>query len=327
MKGKAKIVIAASAVLLLLTTFVFSGCKEEQAEDLQNTSIEVVDGEGNIIALDRPVERIIVLAPSILEIADGLGVMEKIIEVDNFSVMAGEALAAGFEGVGDNQSLNVERIAELDPDILIAITGGPEDDYNKVRELGIPVYRVINVMGMDGVYQEILNISKITGKEERGLELIGDLRSQVEDISSKVEGLTDDQRPAVFYEIWNEPLMSAGADTFINDLIEIAGGKNILSEDGLTGWVEYSIETLIEKDPDVIIVPLSLVTDPLSLEVDPSIILEDPRFASINAVIDGDVYIVPDNPVSRPSQNIIKGLQMLARAIHPEIFGEFEIIE
>ncbi|MCJ7666167.1 MAG: helical backbone metal receptor, partial [Actinobacteria bacterium] len=218
-------------------------------------------------------------------------------------------------------------IAELDPDILIAITGGPEEDYNKVKELGIPVYRVIDVMGMEGVYQEISNISKITGKEEKGLEMIEDLRSQVEEISSKSEGLTDDQRPEVFYEIWNEPLMSAGADTFINDLIEIAGGKNILSEDGLTGWVEYSIETLIEKDPDVIIAPVSLVIDPLSLEVDPSIILGDPRFASINAVIDGDVYIVPDNPISRPSQNIIKGLQMLARAIHPEIFGKFEIIE
>ena len=114
--------------------------------------------------------------------------------------------------------------------------------------------------------------------------------------------------------------MSAGEDTFINDLIEIAGGKNILSEDGLMGWVEYSIETLIEKDPDVIIAPVSLAADP-------SVILEDQRFASIKAVVNGDVYIIPDNPISRPSQNIIKGLQMLAKAIHPEIFGEFEIIE
>lgn len=320
MIGKAKMVIAVLIVVLLLVAFGLFGCKEKPAEDLQNTSIEVVDGEGNSIALDQPAEKIIVLAPSVLEIADGLGVMEKVIEVDSFSVMMGETLAAGFEGVGDYQSLNVERIAELDPDIVIAITGGPEDDYDKVRELGIPVYRIVDVRGMDGVYEEILNISKITGKEEKGLELIGDLKSQVEEISSKVEGLTDDQRPRVFYEIWNEPLMSAGADTFINDLIEIAGGKNILSEDGLTGWIEYSIETLIGKDPDVIIAPVSLATDP-------SVILEDPRFASISAVIDGYVYIIPDNPISRPSQNIIKGLQMLARAIHPEIFGEFEIIE
>jgi len=301
MTGKTKMMIAALITILLLATFASFGCKEEPIEEIQNISIEIIDGEGNSIVLDQPAEKIIVLAPSVLEITDGLGAMEKVIEVDNLS-------------------LNVERIAELDPDILIALTGGPDDDYNKVAELGIPVYRVVDVRGIEGVYEEISNISKIIGKETEGLELISDLKSEVESIRSKVEDLTDDERPDVFYEIWNEPLMSAGEDTFINDLIEIAGGKNILSDDGLMGWVEYSIETLIEKDPDVIIAPVSLATDP-------SVIIEDPRFATISAVINGDVYIIPDNPISRPSQNIIKGLQMLARAIHPEIFGEFEIIE
>lgn len=320
MTGKAKMIIAVLITVLLLATFTFFGCKEEPVEEIQKISIEVIDGEDNSIVLDQPAERIIVLAPSVLEIADGLGAMEKVIEVDSFSVMMGETLAAGFEGVGDYQSLNIERIAELDPDILIAITGGPDEDYNKIAELGIPVYRVVDVRGIEGVYEEISNISKIIGKEKEGLELISDLKSEVEDIKSKVADLTDDQKPDVFYEIWNEPLMSAGEDTFINDLIEIAGGKNILSEDGLMGWVEYSIETLIEKDPDIIIAPVSLAADP-------SVILEDQRFASIKAVVNGDVYIIPDNPISRPSQNIIKGLQMLARAIHPEIFGEFEIIE
>ncbi len=320
MTGKTKMIITVLITVLLLATFTFFGCKEEPVEEIQKISIEVIDGEDNSIVLDQPAERIIVLAPSVLEIADGLGAMEKVIEVDSFSVMMGEILAAGFEGVGDYQSLNIERIAELDPDILIAITGGPDDDYNKIAELGIPVYRVVDVRGIEGVYEEISNISKIIGKEKEGLELISDLKSEVEDIKSKVADLADDQKPNVFYEIWNEPLMSAGEDTFINDLIEIAGGKNILSEDGLMGWVEYSIETLIEKDPDIIIAPVSLAADP-------SVILEDQRFASIKAVVNGDVYIIPDNPISRPSQNIIKGLQMLAKAIHPEIFGEFEIIE
>ena len=322
MTGKTKMISAVLIAILLLTTFVFFGCKEEIVEDSAqaDASIEVIDGEDNIIVLDQPAEKIIVLAPSVLEIADGLGAFDTVVEVDSFSVMMGEPLAAGFEGVGDYQSLNVERITELDPDILVAITGGPEDDYNKVVELGIPIYRIVDVRGMEGVYEEISNISKILGKEKEGLEMIDGLKSAVEDIKSKVADIADDGRPDVFYEIWNEPLMSAGGDTFINDLIEIAGGKNILSADGLTGWIEYSLETLIEKDPDVIIAPVSLAADP-------SVILEDQRFATIDAVIDGDVFIIPDNPISRPSQNIIKGLQMLAKAIHPEIFGEFEIIE
>jgi len=241
MTEKTKIIIAVLVTALLLATFSFFGCKEETVEDSM-PSIEVVDGEGNSIVLDQPAEKIVVLAPSVLEIADGLNAMEKVVEIDNFSVMTGEPLAAGFEGVGDYQSLNVERIVELDPDILIAITGGPEDDYNKVAELGIPVYRVVDVRGIEGVYEEISNISKIIGKEKEGLELISDLRSEVEDIKSKVEALEDDQRPDVFYEIWNEPLMSAGEDTFINDLIEIAGGKAIKSAPA--GYLE--IDAIVE---------------------------------------------------------------------------------
>ena len=182
MTGKTKMIIAALMTVLLLATFASFGCKEEPVEEIQNISMEIIDGEDNSIVLDQPAEKIIVLAPSVLEIADGLGAMEKVIEVDNFSVMMGEPLAAGFEGVGDYQSLNVERITELDPDILIAITGGPEDDYNKVAELGIPVYRVVDVRGIEGVYEEISNISKIIGKEKEGLEMIEDLKSEIESI-------------------------------------------------------------------------------------------------------------------------------------------------
>lgn len=340
-----------AVVIMLAAMAVFSGCKEpeqvsvetpkesveevpedsggEAAEEKEAVSEEpeetdgpivVIDGEGTEIVLEKPADKVIVMAPSVLELAEGLGALDKVVEIDSFTVMMGEPLAEGFEGVGDYQSLNVERIAELDPDIVIAITGGPEEDYNKVKELGIPVYRVIDVRGMDGVYEGISNISSIMGVEDSGTALIEDLKTRVEDISSQVEGLSEEDRPTVFYEIWNDPLMSAGVDTFINALIDIAGGVNILAEDELTGWVEYSIETLVEKNPDIIIAPVSLAAEP-------SVILEDQRFATIDAVINGKVYVIPDNPISRPNQNIIKGLQMLAKAIHPEVFGEFEVIE
>jgi iron complex transport system substrate-binding protein len=319
MSKRTKMIIVSVLVLMLLAGTGLFSCKPDQLEDPE-ASIEVTDGEGNLITLEAPAERVIVMAPSVLEIADGLGAMDKVVEIDSFTVMMQEPLAEGYEGVGDYQSLNVERIAELDPDIVVAITGGPEDDYNKVKELGIPVYRIVDVRGMDGVYEEISNISMLLGLAGEGAAMAEDLKNQVEEISSKVEGLSHEDKPGVFFEVWNEPLMSAGTDTFINDLISIAGGINILSIDEMTGWVEYSVETLIERNPDIIIAPMSLAAEP-------SVILEDQRFASIDAVANGKVYIVPDNQVSRPSQNIIKGLQMLAKAIHPEIFGEFEVID
>jgi iron complex transport system substrate-binding protein len=293
---------------------------EENKEEQSVEVIEVLDGDGNTITLEEPAQKVIVLAPSALEIIDGLGAMDLVIEVDNFIVMMQEPLAEGFEGVGDSQSLNVERIAELDPDILITITGGPEEDYNKVAELGIPIYRKTESMGIEGIYEEISNISKLIGLEEAGQQMAGDLKTAVEQISGKVKDLAEADRPTVFYEVWNEPLMSAGKGTFLNDLIEKAGGVNILVLDDVSGWAEYSLETLVDKNPDIIIAPMSVA-------IDPSVIKEDTRLASIDAVINDRVYIVPDNPVSRTSQNVIKGLEMFARAIHPEIFGEFKIVE
>jgi len=298
----------------------FTGCKGQIEVKGLEESIGVVDGEGNTVELASPTEKIVVLAPSVLEIIDALGAMEQVVEVDSWSVDNNEPLVEGFEGAGDVYGPNVERIAELNPDILITLTGGPEDDYKKVEELGIEIYRVIDIKGIEGVYEEIANISKIVGLENKGEELNNELKKGVDEIYNQVKDLDNEQIPRVFYEVWNDPLMSAGVDTFINDLIEKSGGINIVAEDNLTGWPEYSVETLIDKNPDIIIAPMSLAADP-------AVIMEDQRLSSIDAVINNKVYVVPDNPICRPNQNLIKALQMLSKAIHPEIFGEFEIIE
>jgi len=334
--SKMRILITTVITILFIVTAlgIFSGCKDKAVEkntegivedagieEAENTLIKVVDGEENVVELVGPADRIIVLAPSVLEIIDALGAMGLVVEVDSWSVSQSDPLAEGFEGAGDAFGPNVERIAELDPDILIAITGGPEEDFQKISDLGIKIYRVINVKGIEGIYDEIANISKIVGLEDKGEELINELKREVDEVYSQVKDLSDEQRPRVFLEINSNPLMSIGADTFISDLIEKSGGVNIAAEDNLTGWTEYSMERLIEKNPDVIIAPMSLAEDP-------SIITEDERFSSIAAIIEGRVYVVPDNSIFQPNQNLIKkGLPMLSKAIHPEIFGEFEIIE
>ncbi|MCG2791604.1 MAG: helical backbone metal receptor, partial [Actinomycetia bacterium] len=241
-----KKIMLAVVVILILSLIaalgIFSGCKAQAAEESLGSPVEVVDGEENIVKLAAPARKIIVLAQSALEIIDGLGAMELVVEVDNWSVVMAEPLAEGFEGAGDVYGLNIERIAELNPDILITITGGPEDDYQKVRELGIEIYRVIDVKGIEGVYDEIANISKIIGLEDKGKELVSELKKGVDEIYNQIKDLSDEQKPRVFYEVWNDPLMGAGTDTFISDLIEKSGGVNILSEDNLTGWPEYSVE-------------------------------------------------------------------------------------
>ena len=325
-KGILKSVIAVAAIItsIILITLTLSVCSNNSASFTGDvvattaaTEIKLTDGLGKEVVLDKPAEKILVFAPSALEIIDGLNAMDAVIGIDNWSVDNKEPLAEGFEGFGDFQTLNMEKITAAAPDIIIGLAGCAEADIQKLTDLGIKIY-VVDANMIDEVYMEIINMGKILGKDTEARELVDELKKQVEGISSKVAGLTEDKKPKVFYEVWNEPLMSAGKNTFINDLIEKAGGINIVAADGLEGWPEYSIEKLIQNNPDIIIAPVSLAPDV-------STIIEDRRFSSINAVVNKKVYVVPDNPTTRPSQNIIKGLTMFAQAIHPEIFGEFSV--
>ncbi len=322
-KGILKSVIAVAAIMasIILITLALSACGNNSASSTsdevatQSTEIKLTDGLGKEVVLDKPAEKILVFAPSALEIIDGLNAMDTVIGVDNWSVDNKEPLAEGFEGFGDFQTLNMEKITAAAPDIIIGLVGWAEADIQKLTDLGVKIY-VVEANTIDEIYMEITNMGRILAKDAEAQELVDELKKQVEGISSKVAGLTEDKKPKVFYEVWNEPLMSAGKNTSINDLIEKAGGINIVAADGLEGWPEYSIEKLIQNNPDIIIAPVSLAPDV-------STIIDDSRFSSINAVVNKKVYVVPDNPTTRPSQNIIKGLTMFAQAIHPEIFGEF----
>jgi iron complex transport system substrate-binding protein len=279
--------------------------------------IKVTDGIGNEIAMDGPAKKVIVFVPSALEIINGLGAMDRVIGVDSWSVENKEPLAAGLEGFGDFNSLNMEKIAAAAPDIIIGLVGWAESDIQKLNDLDIKVY-IVDANTVSEVYTEIDNMGKILGLDDAAIKMSGELKKQVDGITSKVPNLVQSQKPKVFYEVWNEPLMSAGKNTFISELIEMSGGINIVAADGLEGWPEYSLEKLIQNNPDIMIAPVSLSPDAAA-------ILSESRFSKIAAITNKRVYIIPDNPVSRPSQNIIKGLTMIAQAIHPEIFGEFKV--
>jgi iron complex transport system substrate-binding protein len=281
--------------------------------------IKVTDGIGNDIILDGPAKKVIVFTPSALEVINGLDAMDRVIGVDSWSAENNEPLAKGLEGFGDFNSLNMEKIAAADPDIIIGLIGWAEADIQKLNELGIKVY-IVDANNISEVYTEIANMGKILGLDDAALKMSGELKKQVDEIILQVPNLVQSQKPKVFYEIWNEPLMSAGRNTFISELIEMSGGVNIVAADGLEGWPEYSLEKLIQNNPDIMIAPVSL-------EPDAAAILSESRFSKIAAITNKRVYIIPDNPVSRPSQNIIKGFKMIAQAIHPEVFGEFKAIQ
>ncbi|MGM0368018.1 MAG: ABC transporter substrate-binding protein [Actinomycetota bacterium] len=342
-------------VLIVVVSIVFVGCKKQETSEIVEDSTEVVeeidetavaekevpveetapeeketvnspitvtDGLGNEVMLESPAESLIVFAPSVLEVIDAIGGMGKVVGVDNWSIDNEEPLAEGLEGFGDYEGLNMEKIAEADPDVIVRLEGQADEDFAKVKDFGIKVY-TFKAQSFEGAYREITNIGLILGLEEEARELEEEFRTEVQEINSKVSGLKEEEKPKVFYEIYDEPLWSAGKGTFIDDMISKAGGINIVSADGLEGYVEYSVERLLENNPGIMIAGDGGMYESKTADV----ILDDPRFSNVKAVLEDNVFIIPENSVVRPNHNTVKGLLMFAKAMHPDIFGEFEIVE
>ncbi|MBA3952219.1 MAG: ABC transporter substrate-binding protein, partial [Rubrobacter sp.] len=119
-------------------------------------------------------------------------------------------------------------------------------------------------------------------------------------------------KPTVFYEVWGDPLQTAGPGSFIDDAIRLAGGTNVAADTG-DAYPEYSKETLLQRDPDYYLAGRS---SGVTVEE----ISGRPGYPALGAVKDGRVTIVNDDLVVRPGPRIVEGVREIAEAIHPKAF-------
>lgn len=287
---------------------------EETAEAPSENVKTVKDLEGGTVEIKGELNAIISGAPAATEILTGLGVGDRIIAADMYS--------ADVDGIDpsvctlDFYNLDIEYIASLEPDAVI-IDGismtGADDPYHTLKEAGVTVLYLPSAASVDGLKDSIRFISECVDKSDKGAELIADIDSCVSEISEKAAAITE--KKSVYFEISAAPyLYTCGNNTFINDILNIVGAENIYANE--EGWLSNSEETVIAADPDVIIT--SVKYDGYDFNE----ISARPGWENISAVKNGCVYQVEPNPVSRPSQNVVKGIREVAAAVYPEIFGE-----
>lgn len=272
------------------------------------------DGLQRTITLAQPAQKIVSLAPSNTEILYAVGAGEQVIGRDAFSDYPQEAQVLPDVGGGWGE-LNNELIVSLQPDLVLAAQINTAEQVKTLEDLGLTVYYLANPNDMEGLYANLLEVARLTGHESETQALNEALRSRVAEVKDKI-AQTDD-RPLVFYELDstdpNAPWTS-GPGTFIDLLIGMAGGENLGSD--LEGeWVQVSVEDLIAKDPDII-----LLGDYVWGGVQPEDVEARPGWQVMAAVENQQVYPFDDNLVSRPGPRLVDGLEELARLLHPEIF-------
>ncbi|WP_243238638.1 ABC transporter substrate-binding protein [Romboutsia sp. 1001713B170207_170306_H8] len=298
-------------LLLLLTTlsmFIFSGCSSESDRT-------VTDREGTEVSIPKKIEKVISTAPSNTEVIMGLGLGDKLVAIDTYST--------DIEGINqelpqiDFSNPDAETIISLDPDVVIASghnkTGSTEDPFKAISEAGIPVVYIPSSESIEGVYEDINFIADVLNEKEKGQEIVNGMKEKVDEIKAIGDKIED--KKTVYFEISPAPsLFSFGKDTFLNEMIEIVGAKNIFADE--EGWVSPTEESVIDANPDVIITNASYMENPTEE------IKSREAWDVINAVKDNAVHLVDKNASSRPSQNATKALEEIAKAVYPEYYGQ-----
>lgn len=295
-------------LLIIISCFTL-GCGQE-AEVAQGVTIE--DDFGRQVVIHAVPERIISLTPSGTEILFALGLGPRMVGGTDYDNYPPEALA--LPKVGDYENPNLENIIALEPDLVLA-DSIHQKTVEELEALGIPVL-AFDPATVAGVYDTIIRIGKAAGALETAEELVDQMQREVAALTAPLADLAEEDKPTVYYEIWYEPLITVGPQTYIHDMITLAGGRNIAA-DAQTAWPEYSLEVLIEKDPEVIIRPRVLMGTAALKKED---FASRPGWENITAVREGRIYLVEDDLISRPGPRCVQGLKDLVQILHPDLY-------
>jgi ABC-type Fe3+-hydroxamate transport system substrate-binding protein len=205
------------------------------------------DQAGRTIVLDKLPQRIISIVPSQTELLYDLGLDKEVIGITKFCVHP-EKWFRNKTRVGGTKQLNIEKIHELRPDLIIA--NKEENVKEQVEELEkhYPVW-ISDVNNLEDARHMIHAIGKIVGKEQSSLEMIGNIKSNFQKPDSRLT--TNDSRLKTCYLIWHDPYMTIGGDTFINSMLEAAGFENVFKNQ--CRYPEITIETIRQENIDLIL--------------------------------------------------------------------------
>ncbi|MBO4318866.1 MAG: ABC transporter substrate-binding protein [Treponema sp.] len=195
--------------------------------------------------------RIVTLGPAATEIVFAIGAQDQL--VARTDLCDYPAQAANYPSVGGfaGNTISLEAIISYEPTLVYLFAGMHDYLVQPLKDAGIEVY-VSNAVSIDAVKQEVLDIGKLTGHDKEAQKVVKQMNATLtrtqKYIKSKSKGKN---APKVYWEVWNDPMMSAGKNSFMNDIIQKAGGNNIFGNLA-EAYPMVSEEAVLLADPDYI---------------------------------------------------------------------------
>jgi len=284
--------------LCLVAISIFLFACNKHSDNNKTKSIEVTDYTNTLVRLDKPAKRIVTLAPHIVENLFTAGAGDLIIGVVDYSNFPEEALS--ITNIGSAFNINQESIIALKPDLIIAWeTGNSHTVYNKLKDLGYPVY-VDEPKTLNDIAKSIRDFGVLTGRIEPANSAANTYLYKLEKLQSQYK----DVAPVTsFYQIWNEPLQTINGMHIISDVMQICGGENIYANEIAIAPI-INIESILDRDPQAIIASGTSPNRPLWLD-------DWKQWDSLTAVKNDSLFFVEPDHLQRHTVRLLQGIESL----------------
>jgi len=263
-----------------------------------HAAVSVVDDAGQTVTLPQPARRIVSLAPHVTELIYAAGGGDRIVGTVSYSDYPPQA--RDIPRVGDNKALDLERIAALKPDLIVVWRhGNAQKQTDRLRALGMPLF-FSEPRRLEGIPDNLEKLGTLMGTESVANRSAADFRQQVDTLRK-----TYASRPpvTVFYQVWQQPLMTLNGQHMVSDLLALCGGQNLFAKEApLVPTV--SVEAVVAGNPEAMITAGMGATRPDRPLADFSMW---EKWKQITAVARNNLFVIDGDLVNRAGPRVVKG--------------------
>ena len=305
----------------LVATLGLAGCgKQEKKATTSSEKTEVTlptkDRSGKEITLPKEATKIISLVPSTTEVIEDLGKTDQLIAVDTQS----STMMTDLKKLPqmDMMAVDAEKLIALKPQIVYVNDinlASSESVWKQVEDAGITVVNITTSTSIKAIKEDVQFIADSLSEHEKGQKLIKTMDQEIDEVA-KI-GKTIKKPKTVLFEVAALPdIYSFGNGTFLNEMIETIGAKNVLANE--KGWLPVTEEAAIAAKPEVILTNVNYMKDPAKE------ILARKNWENVPAVQNKEVFEIDNMSSSLPNNHITKALKQMAKAVYPEEYKDLK---
>jgi iron complex transport system substrate-binding protein len=264
--------------------------------------IDLVDDSGAPVRLDAPAKRIVSLAPHATELLYAAGLGPALVGVSAYSDYPPAARA--LPSVGSLSALDLERIVGLKPDLVVAWgSGGSPAATSALRRMGIAVF-VSDPRALADIAANLRKLGQLGGQPAQGEAAAHSFESGLAELRARYAGRRE---LSVFYQIWDEPLITVNGSHSLSEVLRLCGGRNVFADlPALAPTV--SLESVLGANPQVIFASGSDAQRPPFLD-------HWRRWPQLRAALGGALYDIPPDLVQRPTPRLLEGATRICAAL------------